>query len=154
MLTLCEMLRAQYQDRLSGTEFALMSETLQIVRTTTQSGDLAGNADTGRELYAQWRVLIEDETAEVLPGHWNTWWTFHALAAEIARTANRYSGAERLLLAATGRWREPYPGKARRIDPDEEVADSTPLAQTLAAFEQVVVNAAAQDPPSLTAGDL
>jgi hypothetical protein len=146
MLTLCETLRAQYQDRLSGTEVTLMSETLRIVRTTVQSGDPAGNADTGRELYAKWRALIEDETREVLPGHWNTWWTFQALAAEIAGTANLYSGAERLLLAATGRWREPYPGKARRTDPNEEAADSTPLAQTLAAVERIV-NAAAQDPP-------
>lgn len=42
MLTLCEMLRVQYQDRLSGTEFTLMSETLRIPRTTAPSGDLAG----------------------------------------------------------------------------------------------------------------
>jgi hypothetical protein len=138
MLDLCELLQAQYLDRLTTVEISLMSTTLRMVRSVVESGDPASDAATGSELQAQWAVLVDDEDSGVLPGQWNTRCTFQALASEVAGTVSRYSGAERLLLAATERWREPYPGRARRIDPDEAVPDSTPLAQVLAAFERIV----------------
>lgn len=117
MHTLCKLLQAQYQDRLAPSELALMDQTLQVVRTTVQSGDPAREAGPARLLAAKWAALIDDKS-NALPGQWNTWCTFEALAAEIAGTAKRYAGTERLLLAATERWREPYPGRARRIDPE------------------------------------
>jgi hypothetical protein len=138
MHTLCKLLQVQYQDRLAPSEVVLMDQTLQIISTTVQSGDPAREVDPARQLAAQWAALIDDDETSALPGQWNTWCTFEALAAEISGAAKRYAGTERLMLAATQRWREPYPGRARRIDREEEVPDTSELAQTLATFDQVV----------------
>jgi hypothetical protein len=146
MHTLCEVLQAQYQDRLADSERTLMKRDPAHRQGNRAVRRPAGDAGPARELAAKWAALIDDDRSSVLPGHWNTWCTFEAVAAEIAGTAGRHSATERLLLAATERWREPYPSKARRIDRDEEAPDSSGLAQTLAAFERVV-STASQDPP-------
>lgn len=143
MGSLCEMLKAQYLKRLTESELGLMDQTLRLVATTVRCGDPASEYGPARQLAKEWSALVDNGTSSALPGQWNTWWTFQALAAEIAGTAKRYAGAERVLLAATERWREPYPGRARRIDPDEEAPDSSGLAQTLAAFDRVVTTALA-----------
>jgi len=143
MHKLGELLRAQYEDRLTDGERDLMTDTLRIITATVQAGDPTREADTGRSLAARWSALVGDEDGDALPGHWNTWCVFEDLAAEVAGTAKPYAAAERLSLAVIERWREPYPGKARRIDRDEEVADSTPLARALASVERIIAEAAA-----------
>lgn len=147
MCTLCELLRDQYQQWLSEDELALMSETLHAVRATAETETPQDYRETAARLKTQWAIRIEDPDWDVIPGQWNTWCTFESLAAEIAGLANPYLATERLLLAVTQRWREPT-GKARRIDPDEEVPNASPMAQALTAFNDVVVSAASRQLPA------
>jgi hypothetical protein len=133
--------RSLYEDRLTAEERSLMTSTLEVVREVSSTGEATtGAAGRAAELADTWMELIirrEDE-AQVLPGHWNAWAVFASLAEEIAGKAPPGEGTERLANAATERWREPYPGRARRLDPGEEVDDSSPMARTLAAFQRVV----------------
>jgi hypothetical protein len=140
LCTLCELLRHQYLDWLSEDELALMANTLRMARATVETERLEDFRETAARLQTQWTVLIAEPDWYVISGQWNTWCTFADLAAEIAGLANPYSATEYLLLAATERWRTPT-GKARRIDLDEEVANTSPLARTLTAFNDVVVSA-------------
>jgi hypothetical protein len=139
-------LRSLFEDRLADSERSLIASTLDAVRETALFGgpttDVGGRA---AELTARWKELIAERENDVLPGQWNAWVTFESLAAELAGTAPRYEATERLTLAATDRWREPYAGKARRVDPNEEVADHSPMARTLSVFEHIV-NGVAQAP--------
>jgi hypothetical protein len=59
------------------------------------------------------------------------------LAGEIAGSAQPYDAAEWVDLAATDRWRERLSGPLWD-DPDEEVGDASPMAQTLAFLERAV----------------
>jgi hypothetical protein len=140
MCVLCEMLRNQYRDRLGETEQPLMTETIRIAEETAESGRPDDHHEIAATLRQQWAALIDDDW-NVTPGHWNTWCTYDAIAGEIVGNAKHYSGTERLLLAITDPWREPYPGKARRINPDELADDASPMAQALAAFNRVVIEA-------------
>jgi len=139
MWILGDELRSLYSDRTADSEQSLMSGTLDAVREVAITGGATAEA-AGRaaELAGRWKRLIGERENEVLPGQWNAWVTFESLAAEVAGTAGQYEATERLTLAATERWREPYPGRARRIDPDEEIDDASPMARTLARFRRVV----------------
>jgi hypothetical protein len=140
MCSLCELLRDQYRTWLNDDELALMAETLRMVLASAETGKPENNSETAANLRTRWALRIDDPDWDVMPGHWNTWCTFEGLAAEIAGLAAPYFATERLLLAATQKWRAPT-GKARRIDPDEEVPDASPMARTLTAFNDVVVSA-------------
>ena len=139
-------LRSLFEDRLADSERSLIASTLDAVRETALFG--GPTTDVGSRaaaLTARWKELIAEREDDVLPGQWNAWVTFESLAAELAGTARRYEATERLTLAATDPWREPYSGKARRVDPNEEVADHSPMARTLSVFEHIV-NGVAQAP--------
>jgi hypothetical protein len=62
---------------------------------------------------------------------------FADLTAEVAGTCKRYEATEWLDSAATERWRELQNG-CRFMDPDEEIDDASPMAQTLGLFDRVV----------------
>lgn len=139
MWILGDELRSLYVDRASDSEQSLMSRTLDAVRKAATMSEVATEtADMAAELTGRWQRLIRERENEVLPGQWNAWVTFESLAAELAGATDQYQATERLTKAATERWREPYPGKARRIDPDEEVDDTSPMARILARFGRVV----------------
>jgi hypothetical protein len=143
MWILCGELRSLFGDRLSDSERSLMTSTLDTVREVVITDEAApGIASGAAELAVRWEGLIIERENEVLPGQWNAWVTFENLSAELAGTLGQYEATERLTLAATDRWREPYRGKARRIDPDEEVEDTSPMARTLATFQRVVTGIA------------
>jgi hypothetical protein len=70
---------------------------------------------------------------------------FGYLAGEIAGTYPTYAAAEHVARAATGRWRDQSRRGPFRLDPDEQIADDSPMAVTLRAFQRVVVIVAEQD---------
>lgn len=130
--------RAPYESRLSDSERALMNSTLNTVRRFVEEGSEIPVVVSARDLAADWSGLLERRGESVMPGQWNLWSTFMDLAAELGGGAARYSAAERVGLAATEIWREPYQGRARRINIDEEIDDASPMAQTLAKLNRVV----------------
>jgi len=149
MWILCGEIRSLFEDRLTSSEQVLISSTMDVVREVVTTGEVrAATGLAAAELVTEWQQLISERQNEVLPGQWNAWITFELLTAELAGTADRYEATERLTLAATERWREPYPGKARMIDKNEEIDDSSPMARTLATFGRVVthINQAGQLP--------
>lgn len=139
MWILGEELRSLYADRASDSELSLISQTLNAVReAATMSEAATETAGMAAGLTERWQRLIRERENDVLPGQWNAWVTFESLAAELAGEASQYQATERLTKAAIERWREPYPGKARRIDPNEQIDDAGPMARILARFGRVV----------------
>ena len=139
MWILGDELRSLYADRASDSEQSLIRRTLDAVREAATMGEVATEpAAMAAELAGRWQRLIHERESEVLPGQWNAWATFESLVEELAGSASQYEATKRLTKAATERWREPYPGKARRIDPNEEIDDASPMAQILARFSRVV----------------
>jgi hypothetical protein len=121
-----------------------MASTLESVREVVVAGEVTADLARGAaELSARWEALFTERDGDpfVLGGQWNAWVVFADLTAEVAGTRKRYEATERLDNAATMRWREPL-GRARRIDPDEEIDDASPMAQTLSLFERVVAGIA------------
>ena len=66
------------------------------------------------------------------------WITFEGVAAEITGASAPFYTADWVVGAAVRRWRGPNREGRRRVDPDEEVPDHTPMALTLANFERIV----------------
>jgi hypothetical protein len=141
MWILCGELRALYSDSLTDAERTLMMSTLDLVQEMAAAG-YASTRAVAEDLVAGWQELITVRQDEVLPGRSNAWVTFQDLAAELAGTSQSYDATERLTLAATDRWRDPYRRGPIRVDPDEEVEDASPMAITLAMFQRVVAGAA------------
>jgi hypothetical protein len=140
MWILCGELRVLYEGWLEDAERSLMASTLEIVRDVVIVGEVTTDmAWAAAKLSARWQAWRR--TALRLPwvssGQWNAWVVFADLTAEIAGTCMRYEATERLDSAATERWRE-FQGRARFIDPDEEIDDASPMAQTLSLFQRVV----------------
>jgi hypothetical protein len=144
MWILATELQLLFEDRLTDPEQSLIAATLDAVRESVITDDTI--RDRAEDLASEWRTLIADRGDQVLPGQWNAWITFEDLAAELAGRTETYQATERLTLAVTERWREPYPGKARRIDPNEEIDNGSPMAQTLRKFDRIVTEVARAQP--------
>jgi hypothetical protein len=141
MWILCGELRELYADRLTGAEGSLMASTLEMVRDVVIVGEVTTDmARAAAKLSARWQAWLAERPC-ALPwvdsGQWNTWVVFADLTAEVAGTCKRYEATERLDNAATERWRE-LQGRARFIDPDEEIDGASPMARTLSLFRRVV----------------
>lgn len=141
MWILCGELRALYEGWLEDAERSLMASTLEIVRDVVIMGEVTTDmARAAAKLSARWQAWRAERPGGlpwVTPGQWNAWVVFADLTAEVAGTRKRYEATERLDNAATERWRE-FQGRARFIDPDEEIDDASPMAQTLSLFQRVV----------------
>ena len=139
MWIICWEVSTLYRERLSESERALMSLTLDAVEQVVFAGGRTMETDdVAAGLVANWKEFEQAHSEEVLPGQWNLWITFQDLAAELSGGAARYAASERVMLASTEIWREPYPGRARRIREDEEIDDNSPMAQTLFLLERIV----------------
>jgi hypothetical protein len=141
MWILCSELRTLYEGWLEDAERMLMASTLAMVRDVVIVGQVT--TKTSRDAAAlsrrwqAWRSERPSGLPRVNPGQWNALAVFADLTAEVAGTCPRYQATEWLDSAATERWRE-FHGRARFLDPDEEIDDATPLAQTLSLFQRVV----------------
>lgn len=141
MWILCGELRTLYEGWLEDAERSLMASTLELVRDGVIVGEVTADmARTAAKLSARWQAWLAERSCGlpfVDSGQWNAWVVFADLTAEVAGTCKRYEATERLDNAATERWRE-IQGRARFIDPDEEIDDASPMAQTLSLFQHVV----------------
>jgi hypothetical protein len=117
---------------LSGTDHALMSETLNLLR---ESAIEETNSTLARSLHDRWENFIS-EVRRVHPGLQNTRVTYAFITAEMAELAPGYQATEWLTNAATDLWRDLT--RRQLIDPHEIVGDETPIACTLNFFENVI----------------
>jgi hypothetical protein len=131
-------LAALYAEQQSGPERSLMSDTLDVLRLVVTSGDPGMHEAQAAELTARWERVITDGEQRASAGLVNAWMTFEAAAAEITGVSARFYAADWVTDAAVERWRDPDRRGRRRLDPNEEVSDDSPIAQTLAAFAQIV----------------
>lgn len=93
-----------------------------------------------------WHELMNERGDEVAasPGLQNAWSVFGYLAGEIAGTYPAYAAADRVSMAAADRWRD-FSGRLPiLLDPDGQIADDSPMAMTLRAFERVPAAVAEQ----------
>jgi hypothetical protein len=139
-----------YRDQFSDAEGPLMGSTMDLVRNAVITEETAGLVARAAELADAWarlRATREDEVRllvlqgeEIVGGLAGVWFTFEALAQEIAGMSGRYDGAEWVAEAATDRWRVLGPSQGGPIwmSPDETVDDGSPMANTLMLFEQVI----------------
>lgn len=127
-----------YADQMSGSERSLAAATLAVVRDVSASGDEAAHKRRAGELVSQWGRLIKKGRAYASGGQENVWATLEGMAAEIAGAVAHYYAASWVGNAAEDRWREPSPRGFYRVDHEEEVADDSPMARTLARFAQIV----------------
>ena len=135
-------LRQLFDDRTVEPERSMIAETLDLVRSVAESENVpAGSARLAADLAARWEQVIDEDGDWVYPGHFNMWMVFGMLATEVAG-GKPYFGAERVYLALTKRFREnPNPDGRRRlrvVDPNEEVADDSPMAQALGRAQRIV----------------
>jgi hypothetical protein len=141
MWILCGELQTLYEGWLEDAERSLMASTLEMVRDVVIVGEVT--TETSRaaaDLSGRWQAWRAERPSGlpwVNPGQWNAWTVFAELTGEVAGTCKRYLATEWLDSAATERWRE-LQGRARFLDPDEEIDDASPMAQTLSLFERVV----------------
>ena len=124
-----------YDDRAGESERSMIAETLDLIRSVAESENVPpDSARLAEDLAARWERIIDEDGGRLYPGHWNMWMIFGMLATEVAG-GKQYFGAERLYLALTKRFREnPNPDGRRRVrvvDPNEEIADDSPMAQAL-----------------------
>jgi hypothetical protein len=133
-------LTALYSDQLSGEEQSIASATLSVVRDVSNSGEVSEHQQRAGEIAAQWARLIEDgeSRASSSAGLINTQSTLRGVLYEITGESARYYASNWVGEAAEKRWREPSRRRFVRLDPDQEVADDSPVAQTLARFTGIV----------------
>ena len=127
-----------YAGQMSDSERSLAAATLAVVRDVSTSGDEAVHKRRAEELVSQWERLIAEGRAYASGGQLNVWTTFKGTAAEIAGAVAHYYAAGWVGGAAEKRWREPSPRGFRRVDHEEEAADDSPMARTLARFAEIV----------------
>lgn len=127
-----------YAGEMSDSERSLAAATLAVVRDVSVSGDEAAHKRRAGELDSQWGRLIKKGSTFASGAQESMWTTLEGMAAEIAGTVAHYYAANWVGGAAENRWREPSPRGFRLIDHEEEVADDSPMARTLARFAQIV----------------
>lgn len=144
MWILCGELQSLYAAWIEDDEAALMTSTMDLVREVVIAGESPRVAGRAAELATAWERVTDarqDEAPGSLP---NVLVTFKALAQEIAGRCGRHDAASWVTNAAENRWRDWDDPGPRLLDPDEQVDDSSPMAQTLAWFCHVVSEVAAR----------
>jgi hypothetical protein len=131
-------LEALHAGQMSDSERSLATATLALIRDFGVLGDSGEHWQQARQLVSQWDRVITEGERRASGGLLNAWATFKGAAAEISGQATRYYAADWVLVAAVERWRDPDRRGRRRVDPAEEVSDDSPMAQTLATFDQIV----------------
>jgi hypothetical protein len=147
MWILCGELQSLYADRSNDEEAALMASTTDLVREVAIAGESPQAAGRAAELEAAWKRAINTRKAQASRASLRTLITFKALAQEIAGITRRYDGADWVTEAAINRWRDWNDPALVLYNPDEEVPDSSPIAQTLALFNRVVSEVAVMQGP-------
>lgn len=154
MWILCGELQSLYADTLGDAERPLMASTMDLVRDVAIAGETTALAERAAELADAWNRLRDIREEEVRlsalagdtsPSLIGVWFTFEALAQEIAGLSGRYDGAEWVAGATTDRWRIEDPDQAGPIwmNPDETADDASPMARTLITFGRVIAGVAA-----------
>jgi hypothetical protein len=147
MWILCEELQSLYAAWISDDEVPLMASTMDLVREVVIAGESPQAARRASELAAAWEPVIEAREAETPAGLLNVLATFEALAQEIAGLSGRYDAANWAANAAEQRWQNWGDPGSIYLDPDQQVDDSSPMAQTLVLFARVVSEVAALPGP-------
>lgn len=140
MWNVCTELQSLYREQSLVDERALMSSTLSLIREVVINGEMG--SDTARIAaahYEQWDSIRTEERSG-LPGQANARFVFRDLAGEIAGMAPIYEATERLDMVAADRWRS---GGLIWDDPNEEVSDTSPMAQTLTFLSRAVTEVSA-----------
>lgn len=147
MWMLCVELQDLYADQLAASERSLAAATLDVIRDVVTSGNSALYEGRAAELAARWGQVINDGERRASGGLLRAWTTFEGAASEIAGESTRFYAADWVVGAAVRRWRDEGLRSRRRLDPHEEVADDSQMAQTLEAFQRLVGGVArASDP--------
>jgi len=109
------------------------------------SVNLSTQADLATDLMAQWDKVITEGMPRASGGLLNVWMAFEASAAEISGASARFYAADWVVPAAVNRWRDADRVGRRRVNPNEQVPDDSPMAHTLVTLDRVV-RAASQAP--------
>jgi len=144
MWILCGELQTLYSDEFSDAERSLMPPTMDVVREVAAAGESAELTRQAAELAEAWGDVRDEREHEASSGLMNVWATFEGLVQEIAGVTRRYDGAEWLTNAVIEPWREANHHNQGPIlvDPNAEVAEASPTANTLALFQHVVAEVA------------
>ncbi len=144
MWILCGELQTLYTDEFSDAERSLIPPTMDVVREIAAAGESAELTRQAAELAQAWGDVRNEREHEASPGLMNVWATFEGLVQEIAGISGRFDGAGWVTNAVTERWREANHHNQGPIllDPNEEVPDASPMANTLALFWHVVAEVA------------
>lgn len=125
-----------YADQMSESEVSLVTATLELARDVAVSGDSADGSERAVELAPLWDLVIAEGEKRASGGLHNVWTTFAGITEEIGGAIPHFYAADWVGGAVERRWHDPF---RRWLDPDEEVADDSPMAQTLASFGEVVI---------------
>jgi hypothetical protein len=126
-----------YADEMSESERSLAEATLTVARDVSISGDVERLERRASGLADDWQRVI-DEATRGSGGLARTYNTLQAVAAEIAGLVTAYYAAEWVADAGVMRWRAPTGRGFRQVNPREEVAEDSPIAQTLTRFGRIV----------------
>jgi hypothetical protein len=149
MWILCGELQTLYADSIDADEIPLMTSTMDLVREVITLGESLQAGPRAAELTETWGEVIaaRDDQEGSDPGLLNALATFEALAQEIVGLSGKHDAANWAMNAAEGRWRDwDQPGPIL-VDRDEEVDDSSPMAQTLELFGRVASEVTAMQGP-------
>jgi hypothetical protein len=127
-----------YADEMSAPERSLAEATLALTHAVGSTGDVVRYERQASGLADEWLRLIDEVGKTGSGGLARTNITFKAIAAEIASLVQLYYAAEWVADAGVLRWRVPTAKGYRVDDPEEEVAEDSPIGQTLARFERIV----------------
>ena len=126
-----------YADEMPESERSLAVATLAVARDVSISGDVERFEQQATRLANDWQRVI-DEATRGSGGLARTCITLKSVAAEIAGLAAAYHAAEWVADAGVMRWHVPTGKGFRHVDPKEEVAEDSPIAQTLTRFGRIV----------------
>jgi hypothetical protein len=144
MWILCGELQTLYADEFSDAEQSLIAPTMDVVREVATAGESAELTRQAAELAEAWGDVRTEREDEASPGLVNVWATFEALVQEVAGISRRFDGAEWVTNAVIEQWREANQHNQGPVwlNPNEEVADASLTANTLALFQRVVAEVA------------
>ncbi len=140
MWILCGELQTLYADEFSDAERSLIAPTMDVVREVAAAGESAELTRQAAELAEAWGDVRDEREHEASSGLMNVWGTFEGLVQEVAGISGRYGGAGWVTNAVIEPWREANHHNQGPIvlDPNAEVADASPTANTLALFQHIV----------------
>jgi hypothetical protein len=144
MWILCGELQTLYADEFSDAERSLIPPTMDVVREVAAAGESAELARQAAELAEAWAAVRNEREHEASSGLLNVWSTFEGMVQEIAGITPRYDGAQWVTNAIIEPWREAnHHGQGPiLVDPNAEIADGSPTANTLVLFQHVVAEVA------------